>query len=127
MGNCSPGRKIIVLCCLFSRPGRSVQFSPDGRLTSFAQDKKVYVQDLIERDSFRIWDLVDKQKAWVYISGLVALTLGSLMYSFLEQVIQQDAGCRQSGNKERRDVGGQLIGRRSYEIPLSDGVGRPPL
>jgi hypothetical protein len=27
------------------------------------------VQDLIEQDSARIWDLVGKQKAWVYISG----------------------------------------------------------
>jgi sulfite reductase alpha subunit-like flavoprotein len=29
----------------------------------------VYVQDLIEEDSARIWDLVGVQGAWVYISG----------------------------------------------------------
>jgi sulfite reductase alpha subunit-like flavoprotein len=43
------------------------------------------VQDLIEQDSFRIWDLVDKQKAWVYISGLVALTLSFLCSYFLHR------------------------------------------
>ncbi|THH17031.1 hypothetical protein EW146_g3703 [Bondarzewia mesenterica] len=31
--------------------------------------KKTYVQDLIVEDKTRIWELVDKQKAWVYISG----------------------------------------------------------
>ena len=31
----------------------------------------MYVQDLIARDSVRIWNLVEKQKAWVYISGYV--------------------------------------------------------
>ncbi|KAG8833491.1 NAPDH-dependent diflavin reductase [Serendipita sp. 399] len=40
----------------------SVAFSRD-------QEKKVYVQDLIEQDSARIWELVGRQKAWVYISG----------------------------------------------------------
>ncbi|KIM26533.1 hypothetical protein M408DRAFT_330504 [Serendipita vermifera MAFF 305830] len=40
----------------------SVAFSRD-------QEKKIYVQDLIEQDAFRIWDLVEKQRASVYISG----------------------------------------------------------
>jgi sulfite reductase alpha subunit-like flavoprotein len=40
---------------------------------------------LIEQDSFRIWDLVDKQKAWVYISGLVALTLSFSRAYFLSR------------------------------------------
>ncbi|KAG8848424.1 NAPDH-dependent diflavin reductase [Serendipita sp. 411] len=43
----------------------SVAFSrdqPEG-------ERKVYVQDLIERDSARIWELVGKRNAWVYISG----------------------------------------------------------
>ena len=29
----------------------------------------MYVQDLIEEDSVRIWDLVGVKGAWVYISG----------------------------------------------------------
>lgn len=40
----------------------SVAFSRD-------QENKVYVQDLISGHSTRIWDLVDKHRAWVYISG----------------------------------------------------------
>ncbi|PVF92410.1 riboflavin synthase domain-like protein [Serendipita vermifera] len=40
----------------------SVAFSRD-------QDKKVYVQHLIENDAKRIWELVGKQNASVYISG----------------------------------------------------------
>jgi sulfite reductase alpha subunit-like flavoprotein len=35
------------------------------------QDKKVYVQDLIEADSARIWELVGVKGAWVYISGYI--------------------------------------------------------
>jgi sulfite reductase alpha subunit-like flavoprotein len=45
----------------------------------------VYVQDLVEQDSFRVWDLVEKQKAWVYISGLVVTTLCFLCAHFLSR------------------------------------------
>ncbi|XP_006455610.1 hypothetical protein AGABI2DRAFT_210044 [Agaricus bisporus var. bisporus H97] len=31
--------------------------------------KRTYVQDLIEQDSYRIWKLLEDEKAWVYISG----------------------------------------------------------
>ncbi|KAF9442824.1 riboflavin synthase domain-like protein [Macrolepiota fuliginosa MF-IS2] len=31
--------------------------------------KRIYVQDLIEEDSHRIWRLIEDEKAWVYISG----------------------------------------------------------
>ncbi|KAF5353416.1 hypothetical protein D9756_007882 [Leucocoprinus leucothites] len=31
--------------------------------------KRTYVQDLIEEDSFRVWKLLEDEKAWVYISG----------------------------------------------------------
>ncbi|KXN90414.1 NADPH-dependent diflavin oxidoreductase 1 [Leucoagaricus sp. SymC.cos] len=31
--------------------------------------KRIYVQDLIEEDSFRIWKLLEDERAWVYISG----------------------------------------------------------
>jgi hypothetical protein len=50
-----------------------------------------------------------------------------LMCSFLEQVVQQDAGCRQGGDKEGGGIRRRLIRRRGYEIPLSNGVGRPSL
>jgi len=36
----------------------------------------VYVQDLIEEDSARVWELVGVQGAWIYISGYIqALSL----------------------------------------------------
>jgi sulfite reductase alpha subunit-like flavoprotein len=31
--------------------------------------KRTYVQDLLEQDSYRIWKLLEGEKAWVYISG----------------------------------------------------------
>ncbi|KAH9477144.1 NADPH-dependent diflavin oxidoreductase 1 [Psilocybe cubensis] len=42
--------------------------------TAFSRDgaegePRVYVQDLIRRDSERIWDLVGRHKAWVLVSG----------------------------------------------------------
>jgi hypothetical protein len=91
------------------------------------QDKKVYVQDLIEQDSFRIWDLIDKQKAWVFISGLVVPNLALHMCLFLEQVIQQDAGCGQGGDTEGGGIRRWPIRRRGYEVPLSNGMGRSSL
>jgi len=42
--------------------------------TAFSRDgpegvKRTYVQDLIREDAERIWDLLEKRGAWVYISG----------------------------------------------------------
>lgn len=42
--------------------------------TAFSRDgpegvKRTYVQDLITEDAERIWDLLEKKRAWVYISG----------------------------------------------------------
>jgi sulfite reductase alpha subunit-like flavoprotein len=42
-----------------------VAFSRDGPEGT----KRTYVQDLIEEDSFRVWKLLEDEKAWVYISG----------------------------------------------------------
>ena len=47
-----------------------------GQLTlrvAFSRDKadgsKVYVQDLIKEDAERIWDVLYKQRGWLYICG----------------------------------------------------------
>ena len=34
----------------------------------------MYVQDLIEEDSVRIWELVGVKGAWVYISGYITVS-----------------------------------------------------
>ena len=43
--------------------------------------KRTHVQDLIEKDVFRIWKLLTDEKAWVYVSGyIVASCLSSALF-----------------------------------------------
>lgn len=54
-----------------------VQYDSDGDIkyrVACSRDgpegvKRTYVQDLIQEDAERIWNLIGQEKAWVYISG----------------------------------------------------------
>lgn len=59
------------------------QLAEEGKLsyrTAFSRDgpegkERTYVQHLIREDKERIWELVDGEGAWVYISGWVAVSV----------------------------------------------------
>lgn len=75
------------------------------------QEKKVYVQHLVEEDGVKVWDLLEKEGAYVYICG--GIKMGNDVCSTLKKIVMKvgKVSCEDGAKKYLDDMNeeGRLV------------------